>query len=154
PVKARRAPKRGARYRFELSGSVQGFQADQTGSAVSLRNVERHSREGRRSLAISYDIHDGETAARVSTPTFIPPEAIAMPGYALYASPILHSGQTLNARLGADESNPMPVTVRPYVVTYGADDAPTTYPGPAISVGAIGEDLVWRVPDTAGAPIF
>ena len=152
--KPRVAPKRGARYHFEFAGSVQGFQTDPTGSAVSLRNAEGHSGEGRRSLAISYDVQDADTAARISTPTFIPPEAIAMPGYALYASPILHSGQTLRARLVADETNAAPVAVRPFVIAYGPDDAPTTYAGPSVSVGAGEEDITWRVPDTAGEPIY
>src|SRR5215216_522650 len=152
--KPRVAPKRGARYHFEFAGSVQGFQKDPTGSAVSLRNAEGHSGEGRRSLAISYDVQDADTAARISTPTFIPPEAIAMPGYALYASPILHSGQTLRARLVADETNAAPVAVRPFVIAYGPDDAPTTYAGPSVSVGAGEEDITWRVPDTAGEPIY
>ncbi|MEA2526745.1 MAG: hypothetical protein QOF73_3972 [Thermomicrobiales bacterium] len=78
-----------------------------------------------------------------------------MPGYALYASPILHSGQTLRASLGTDRTNKFPVLCRLFVRTYGPGDAATLNSGPAVSIDAGAEaDLTWRVPDSGGEPIF
>src|SRR3712207_2090984 len=76
--------KDGARFHFELSGSVQGFQPDESidsRGTVALENVEGHSQQGRRSLAIRYSHVAPGRVARVATPTFIPPEAISMANY-------------------------------------------------------------------------
>jgi ADP-ribosylglycohydrolase len=72
------APKGGARFHFELPGSVQGFQGPVANAGGAL--------------AVS-----GPGVA--VTPTFIPPEAIGMTGYELQASPTLYPGQTVRARL-------------------------------------------------------
>jgi ADP-ribosylglycohydrolase len=146
------APKDGARFHFELPGSVQGFQPDSDSEAsTTVQNVAGHSRDGRRSLAVSL----GAATARISTPTFTPPEAVDMPGYALYASPTLYAGQTLRARVEADGRNSAPVECRPFVRTYGPGDVPTFVPGPvtALDPGADAE-LFWRIPDTHGEPVF
>ena len=42
----------------------------------------------------------------MATPTFIPPEALALKGYDLTASPTLYPGQTVRARVEADAANP------------------------------------------------
>jgi ADP-ribosylglycohydrolase len=149
-------PKSDARFHFEFPGSVQGFQADTDSSPVAIGNVQGHSQSGKRSLALSFDPQGGgDGVARVSTPTFIPPEAIDMPGYALYASPILHAGQTLRARLEADQRNAASVEVRPFVRTYGIDDAPTHHAGPSLTIdGGAEAEFRWRVPETGGEPIF
>jgi hypothetical protein len=120
------APKNGARYHFELPGAVQGFQPEADSEAkgrVRVDNVAGHSQRGTRSLAIRYrDVAPGQ-AARVATATFVPPEAIDMPGYSLMASPTLYPGQTVRARVVPDAGNETPVTVRLYLRAYGADDA-------------------------------
>src|SRR5262249_17448380 len=108
------APKNGARFHFELPSSVQGFQTEN----ATLENVTGYSQVGTRSLAVHYEAG----AAHVFTPTFIPPEAITMPGYDLMASPTLYPGQTVRARIAADEHNSGPVTSRLYAQVYGADD--------------------------------
>jgi hypothetical protein len=51
------ASKQGARFHFELPGSVQTFQVEDSilsRGAAMLENVAGHSRLGRRSLAIHY----------------------------------------------------------------------------------------------------
>ncbi|MCX6068166.1 MAG: ADP-ribosylglycohydrolase family protein, partial [Chloroflexi bacterium] len=88
------APKAGARFHFGLPGSVQGFQAeiDQDGRpSVEVQNVINHNAQGERCLAFRFsDLATGQ-AARVSTATFIPPEAIQMPApYDFQASPTLY----------------------------------------------------------------
>jgi len=151
------APKGGARFHFELPGSTQGFQAEdspETRGAVALENVAGHSRLGARSLALRYSHLAAGRAGRVSTPTFIPPDAVKMSGYTLLASPTLYSGQTVRAAVTADDGNGAAVTAHLYIRTYGADDVLAAWNGPeaALEPGSAHE-FTWRVPDTGGAPI-
>jgi ADP-ribosylglycohydrolase len=105
-----------ARFHFALPGSVQGFEGD-------VEHVDG-------SLAV---------AGLAVTPTFIPPEAIAMTGYTLQACPTLYPGQTVRARVdGAD--------FRLLARVYDGSDGLVTVHGPD---GA----SAWRVPDTGGQPV-
>ena len=75
-----RPPKEGARFHFDLPGSVQGFQSKETfegTSTTSLENVTGHSRAGNRSLAIRYRRLAPGRVGRVETPTFAPREPLA-----------------------------------------------------------------------------
>jgi ADP-ribosylglycohydrolase len=143
-------PKDGARFHFELPGSVQGFHVER-GSA-DLENVEGHSSDGDRSLAIRPS--SGSAAVEVSTPTFIPPEAMEMPGYQLLASPTLYSGQRVRAVLSADAGNDHDTVCRLTIRHYDGNDELVAIDGPAMALrpGAVGE-VTWSVPDTAGQPI-
>ncbi|MBE0697827.1 MAG: ADP-ribosylglycohydrolase family protein, partial [Anaerolineaceae bacterium] len=79
-------PKYGARFHFELPGSVQGFRVDPTepcSAQVVLANSPGHSRSGGRSLSIQFSCSDPDAPARITTPTFILPEDLHMPGYSL-----------------------------------------------------------------------
>ncbi len=137
-------PKDGARFHFSLPGSVQGFQTSCEGATIN--NEER---DGTRALVLRF-----AGAATATTPTFIPEEAIAMPGYTLLASPTLYPGQEIAARVAAPAGNPASVQVQLVLKTYGADDAlvPLDGEGADLAPGAEAE-LRWRVPDTAGAPV-
>nr|MBA3414789.1 ADP-ribosylglycohydrolase family protein [Chloroflexia bacterium] len=143
------APKGGARFHFSLPGSVQGFRAE--GDGAKLANVERG---GERALELSFAATTAGASARAATPTFIPEEAIAMPGYTLLASPTLYPGQDVSARLMAGTGNPASVACRLFLRFYGDDDKLETVTGPeaTLAPGAATE-LAWRVPDTAGNPI-
>jgi hypothetical protein len=90
----------------------------------------------------------------VTTPTFIPPEAIDMPGYTLLASPTLHPGQEVRARLAAHRGNAGPVEARLLIRYYGDEDALQTLAGSPHDL-APGRDalLSWRIPDLGGAPV-
>ena len=151
------APKEGARFHFELPGAVQGFQPwedVESRGTVHIENVRGHSLLGERSLALRYRHLATGRAARVATPTFIPPEALAMPGYALSASPTLYSGQIVTASIEADPTNATPVTAALFMHVYGADDALVRVPGPeAAPAPGTRHDFSWRIPDTKGAPI-
>ena len=148
------APKGGARFHFELPGSLQGWRAETSLEGlpvVTLENVAGHSHAGQRSLAITCS-GLGEGAAVVATPTFIRPEELGMPGYELIASPTLYPGQSLCAGLSADPSNRAAVEARLFLAYYDAHDRPASLPGPAVTLapGAY-HTLAWRAPDPQGA---
>jgi hypothetical protein len=144
------APKGGARFHFELPGSVQGFRSE--GGDVTVKNVAGHSDTGTRSLEIRYNGAKGGPA-RISTPTFIPPEALTQ-HYALLASPTLSPGQTVRARMSADPDNREPVSTQLFIRHYDGSDRLIPSYGPNAIIGA-GDtcDLEWRIPQVDGQPI-
>jgi ADP-ribosylglycohydrolase len=146
-------PKGGARFHFELPGSVQGFAA--AGAGVSIANVAEQSAGSARSLAIRWvDKPSGEPIL-VTTPTFTPPEAIEMLFYPVLASPTLHPGHVVRARVVADTRNAGPVGAGIVIRYYGERDVPRTLSGPTVPLIPGGDaHLTWRVPDLGGAPIF
>jgi ADP-ribosylglycohydrolase len=150
-------PKNGARYHFEFPGSVQGFMVEdspESSGTATLENVEGHSAIGSNSLAIHYSGLAKGRITRVATATFIPPEAIDMSGYSLYASPTIYPGQTVHARLSADSGNGMNVQCCPYIRVYGAEDRLVLKRG-EIKEMSPGSDwtLEWKIESTGGAPI-
>ncbi len=151
------APKNGSRFHFEQPGSVQGFRPDDDiyfKAALTLENVEGHSETGRRSLALRYRHHASGLVARVTTPTFVPSEAIDITGYALLASPTLYPGQEMWARVVADGDNKGVAVCRLFIRAYGANNELATICGPEAVLGR-GEDheFQWLVVDTGGQPI-
>jgi ADP-ribosylglycohydrolase len=143
------APKGGARFHFSLPGSVQGFQPD--GSPDSRGTVVVDNRGGK--LALTLDRVTVGRPARASTPTFIPPDALNMPGYALLASPTLYGGQVVTADvLAADIS--CSVRVGLYVAVYDENDALRLLRAApkALSSGEASA-LTFVVPDTGGQPV-
>ena len=152
-----RKPKNGARFHFELPGSVQGFsieQLPQLGGNGVVENVVGHSERGTRSLAIRYRAVAPGSAIRATTPTFIPPDAIHMGGYALIASPTLYPGETLHLRVEADSRNTGRISARPIVRIYDSDDRLSTRFGPATDLGPGTSAVIdWLVDHTGGQPI-
>jgi len=151
------APKGGARYHFDLPGAVQGFQVDsrsESAGVVTLANVVGHSHRGERSLALRYRHLAPGRVARASTWTFIPPEALDMPGYALLASPTLYPGQIVTARIEADETNSAPVACHLYLQRYGAADTLVDIKGPEIVLApGANHEFRWRIQTTHSQPI-
>ena len=151
-------PKNGARFHFELPDSVQGWRVDPAENCagqVELFNAEGHSKPGSRSLGVRYSCSKGDVAARVTTPTFLLPEDLNMPGYSLIASPTLYSGQTIRAGVTASESNPGPVEVGLVLRYYSPSDQPdhTSGPGTRLAPGEYAE-ITWTAPEMVGMPIF
>ena len=137
------APKKGARFHFELPGSVQGFYT--LDESVTLRNVAGHSNYGHRALALQFS-----AAGRAATPTFIQPQEVEMGWYPLIASPTLFSGQVVRAGLSAERD----AVANLFIQVYDAGDRLMFIESPAISLAAgVYEEFSWRVPDTAGRPI-
>ncbi len=139
----------GARFHFQLPGSVQGFTVPAgAGSAV---NVEDPLRPGSRVLRVTAA---GPAGVVATTPTFTPPAARDMPGYELVASPTLYPGQRIRATVGAAPGTAGPVGARLVVTRYGAEDLVVPVPGPRV-VLAPGEtaELEWTLPGTGGQPV-
>jgi ADP-ribosylglycohydrolase len=147
------APKNGARFHFELRGSMQGF-TSKGDDRLTLANVAGQSEAGSRSLAIGYRGLRSTEPATVTTPTFIPPEAIRMLHYELIAAPTLYSGQTVRAGVKAAPANAEAVTCGLIVQVYGADDQLEMRRGEAhvLTPGASAR-MEWTLPDTGGKPI-
>jgi len=155
------APKGGARFHFELPGSVQGFlpeESSEVRGTVYVENVEGHSQHGARSLALHYTGVTTGRSARVATPTFIPSREIAdyfsRRGYALMASPTLYPGQTVRAAVTADAANGQAVTCNLYIHFYGAEDKLVIRRSSTVTVAA-GErhEFHWPIEALDGAPI-
>jgi ADP-ribosylglycohydrolase len=151
------APKNGARFHFEFPGSVQGFMSDdsiESRGTVRLENVAGHSQHGGRSLAVEYQHLAPGRVGRVATATFIPPEAVSMMGYELFASPTLYPGQTVSAGVSADAANASPVIAQLYIQVYGENDQLTTIDGPEVCLEPGSYSLfTWQIGDTGGQPI-
>ena len=125
----RHAPKNGARYHFELPGSVQGFMADESADSrgtLTLENVSGHSLSGARSLALHFSGVATGRPARAATHTFIPSKETAdyfeKRGYSLLASPSIYPGQTVSATVEADVTNERSVEVRLFLRRYRSQD--------------------------------
>jgi ADP-ribosylglycohydrolase len=137
------APKNGARFHFSQPGSVQGFQTDATGAPATVSNAS--------GTALRIDAAGGGVA-RVLTPTFIPEEALAMPGYELISSPSLYSGQQLTAVV--QNRGAAAVALRLAYRSYGAANASVVTTGATTTVApGASATLAWQVPDTGGLPI-
>jgi ADP-ribosylglycohydrolase len=150
-------PKQGARFHFELPGSVQGFQVDRDDgntSALKLFNVAGHSATGRRSLLLDFERVQKTQPVRIATPTFIPPDSKDASHYSLMACPTLFPGQTVSGRLTADRENAGPVRVVPFVAYYDGNDQLARHYGLPFVLDPAGmQDLQWQIEDLEGAPV-
>ncbi|MBV9391468.1 MAG: ADP-ribosylglycohydrolase family protein, partial [Verrucomicrobia bacterium] len=147
-------PKRGARFHFDLPGSVQGFRAvsDQP-NGLTIKNIEGHSKQGDRSLAIHYHLGPG-FSPQFATPTFIPPDSKGDSHYSLMACPTLFSGHLVKWGLESDVSNPAEISLTPFVSYYDGNDELTKHTGPTTKMSA-GQVLErsWLIDDLDGSPI-
>lgn len=150
-------PKHGARFHFELPGSLQGFQIERhsdNSSELTLSNVLGKSASGTRSLAFAFKRLPIRHAARISTPTFIPPDAKDTSHYSLMACPTLFSGQVVKGRLVADTANSAPVRVAPFVAYYdGNDEFAYHYGSPLTLDPGAAENFRWQIEELGGAPV-
>jgi ADP-ribosylglycohydrolase len=156
--KAPAPAKNGARFNFEFPGSLQGFSVTSSGAAflhdVEIGNVEGHSRDGRRSLAIGFRRLSRGRVARVATPTFFDKDVFTMPIYQLLACPTLYSGQHVECRVEAAPGM-KDISVRLFASVYNERDELSHIHGERQQLAPGREAiLAWRVPDTGGYPIF
>ena len=129
---------------------MQGFQGDHP--SVTLDNVAEQSQAGTRTLAVRWTDERPDNPVVATTPTFIPPEAIVMPG--LYASwhPDALSRSEVRARLAAHPGNagrrgPAPIRY------YGERDELQTLTGSPEALSGRDAVLAWRIPQLGGAPV-
>lgn len=151
------ASKAGARFHFELPGSLQGWQVEESvesrGTAV-LENVAGGSGRGLRSLAVRYHHVATGRVARVATPTFLAPEYLTASGYGVVASPTLYSGQQLSAGLSADAANVGSIVCTLYIRVYQTEQQLGLVRGQSVELQpGTQRELDWRIPDTDGLPI-
>ena len=150
-------PKHGARFHFELPGSVQGFEVERSAEGretAGLENVAGHSQSGGRALAIRCEHLAQGQVARVSTPTFIPSATASLGHYGLMASPTLYSGQTVRLGISAAATNEAAMVVAAYIRVYEAGDVLVYHYGPESTLGAGAERaFTWQIPDLGGSPI-
>ena len=125
-------PKQGARFHFELPGSLQGFLPGDGTPELRLSNVPGHSSSGQRSLALDFKFLPDGHPAKIATPTFIPPDSKDASHYSLMACPTLYPGNVVQGRLIADTKNPAPVRVAPFIAYYGDNDELHDLHGPAL----------------------
>jgi hypothetical protein len=77
-----------------------------------------------------------------------------MPGYGATASPTLHPGQTVRARLVAEETNPRPAQVCLFIRYYGAGDHLEILRGdPTQLERGTAMNVTWEIPELEGRPI-
>ena len=149
-------PKQGARFHFELPGSVQGFRVasgNGTSEAV-LSNFPGHGSSGTGSLALDFKFSPDSSPVRIATPTFIPPDSKDASHYCLMACPTLYPGNAVHGRLIAAAENSTPVRIAPFVAYYGGNDQLNYQHGPALSLEpGRAEHFQWQIGDLDGAPI-
>ncbi|MBI3958032.1 MAG: ADP-ribosylglycohydrolase family protein [Chloroflexi bacterium] len=156
------APKQGARFHFELPGSVQGFLPDESVEArgvLKVENVAGQSTTGARSLAFRYQGLATGRVARAGTPVFTPSKEVGdyfeKRGYALLASPALYPGQTVRAGLAADAANKSAVYCNLYLRRYCApDDRLELVRGSQISLApGVSHIFAWPIEGKGSEPI-
>ena len=154
-------PKDGARFHFELPGSVQGFEIEdsiESKGAATLENVLGHSTKGERSLAIHCNRLAPGRVARAATSTFTPSKEVAdyfsNRGYALHASPTLYTGQTIRAGVKGDAGNRGALTAALYLAIYGENDALNLVRGPEVELPSGGShEFEWKLDIGEDGPI-
>jgi ADP-ribosylglycohydrolase len=150
-------PKNGARFHFEMPGSVQGFRVEASDTPLILENVKGYSRQGQYALALHCSGLRANSFARAATPTFIPEEFLVVSqdtSDPLKAAPTLYPGQTVQAWVSAAADNRTPVICQLDVRIYGPDDKLEIIRGNLVVLqpGQAAE-INWEVPDTRGHPI-
>lgn len=150
-------PKDGAKYHFEMPGSVQGFvfeQSEGLDHGIRLSNVAGHSRRGERSLKVEFQAG----LSRISTATFIPSKETAKyfetRGYALMASPRLHPGQTVRSGVCAEKPLAAGLKLCLFVSVYGEKDQLEVIRGPQFDLSADDHaETEWLIEEQGGRPI-
>jgi hypothetical protein len=142
-------PKNGARFHFELPGSVQGFQVepDTRGACLACE-------AGKHGLALDFKELQDDSPVRIATPTFIPPDSIDASHYSLMACPTLYPGNVVKGRLIAGVENSALVRVVPFIAYYGGHEELHYQRGPALTVApGVAEHFQWQIEELNGAPI-
>lgn len=146
-------PKSGAQFHFSLPGSTQGFRS-QEGHGQHRLNVENIATEHGRALAARFEALGPGQVAAVTTPVFSPPEVLRMKVYDLMATPLIYSGQVLEAAVAADADNMGALSASLRLRVYDEHDNLRTIDSPSIALEPGNASVLrWTVPDLKGQPI-
>ncbi len=149
-------PKQGARFHFELPGSLQGFEVEPIvgPSEVQLSNTVGNSSSGQRSLTLDFKFLPDGCSIKVATPTFIPPDSKDASHYSLMACPTLFPGNVVQGRLIAGTENTAAVRIVPFIAYYGENDELGYHHGTGLSLDpGAAQTFQWRIDGLNGAPI-
>lgn len=145
------------RYAFEFPGSTQGFELyPGSGIEQAARSVENsYETTGKYGLLIRYQGLARGVQAAVSVQTFVDPEPKGVRGtsyFEVLANPTLYPTQTIRAAVKAhNDSNP---DLSFFIDYYDENGAIATTTGKQFSLSKGTNDIIWRVPDTHGHPIY
>ena len=146
-------PPAGARFGFEFPGSVQGFRSEPADPSRVVPCVLENPDGG--GLTIRYRGLAEGLEARAATRTFFDEEVFGMRTYALQCAPTLYPGQSIEAPVRADATNPAAVEIRLYVNVFGDGDAIERIDAPSVMLApGAAASLRWQVPETGGRPVY
>jgi ADP-ribosylglycohydrolase len=147
-------PKNGARLHFSLAGSVQGFSCEGPSGGARLASEASSTGVAERMLALDFKISRGLPPARITTPTFIPPDSKEASHYSLMACPTLYPGNIVTGRLIAASENLATIRVKPFITFYDNNDELTQQGGPVLTLASgATQHFQWQIEDLHGAPI-
>ena len=155
-------PKNGARFHFEMPGSLQGWRIKGNESKCTIFNVFGNSLLGQRSLCIDYVLNKKEEIS-FFTNSFFPEELKLLEGeakktffsYNFLCSPIIYSGQTISAVIKGDLNNIQKISCCLFISCYGPSDKKFIYKSDVkkINPGTFTE-FNWTIGVEDGYPIY
>ena len=127
-------PKNGARFHFEMPGSLQGWRFKDSHLNCSIYNAIGNSMYGHRSLCIDYKFNKNEEIS-LFTNSFFPKELKLLEGeakktffsYNFLCSPIIYSGQNISSVIKGDLSNLKKISCCLFLSCYGPNDKSIIY---------------------------
>ncbi len=157
-------PKNGARYHFEMPGSVQGWKylKKEKNSISSIKNVNGNSFLGKRSLEVNYEINEKNKSCEVFVDTFFPEEIKNYTGlkkevffsYNFICCPIIYPNQEIKARIKAYHHKDKNLSCSLFVKAYGKNDELLKFNSPKKILSSNDSiELKWKVSIEDGHPI-
>jgi len=138
-------------FDFDLPGSTHGFRTSNPFKTPVVRHSVQHAYDGRGSLEIVFDrLVEGDSSKIYYKPFYRRAE-FNDEKYKPTFAPLAYSGQTVSAKIYADQWEGEPVTLTPYVRnTYNREEILLS---PVTPVNGKWNDIEWVIPDTDGAMI-
>ena len=146
-----------ARFAFEYSGAVQGFQLcplhEGRQGVTAVGNLNTTGPDN--GLELRYEALAKGVTGSVSVPTFIDPKPRSLSEtsyFEVVASPSVYATQTVRATLEAfEQTSP---ALRFFIIHYDGGGELQRISGELLTLRKGKNNLTWRVPDTNGLPIY
>ena len=159
-------PKNGARFNFEMPGSVQGWRSnlknDKNISTV-VKNTSYESKIGNRALEIKFDRVAPGVSSEALVDVFFPQELHELTGlarekfmqsYNFISCPLLYSGQSIEAEILFQSNLKSAITVTCFINIFGKDDSYERINSEKmILLPNKSNNVNWKIPSTEGNPI-